>query len=53
MKLLKTLLVSSLAFTATALNATQWEKIKTPVQGKAQSIGGYSNGCIIGAQPLH
>ncbi|HDL4641347.1 TPA: penicillin-insensitive murein endopeptidase [Mannheimia haemolytica] len=52
MKLLKTLLVSSLAFTATALNATQWEKIKTPVQGKAQSIGGYSNGCIIGAQPL-
>ncbi|HGO5823454.1 TPA: penicillin-insensitive murein endopeptidase [Mannheimia haemolytica] len=52
MKLLKTLLVSSLAFTATALNATQWEKIKTPVQGKAQPIGGYSNGCIIGAQPL-
>ncbi|HGO5857041.1 TPA: penicillin-insensitive murein endopeptidase [Mannheimia haemolytica] len=52
MKLLKTLLVSSLAFTSTALNATQWEKIKTPVQGKAQPIGGYSNGCIIGAQPL-
>lgn len=52
MNLLKALLISSLAFTATALNATQWEKIKTPVQGKAQSIGGYSNGCIIGAQPL-
>lgn len=32
--------------------ATPWEAIRTPVQGKVQSVGGYSNGCIIGAQPL-
>ncbi|QNS14759.1 penicillin-insensitive murein endopeptidase [Mannheimia bovis] len=52
MHLVRTLFISGLAILATTANATQWEKIKTPVQGKAQSIGGYSNGCIIGAQPL-
>ncbi|AHG79608.1 Penicillin-insensitive murein endopeptidase [Mannheimia varigena USDA-ARS-USMARC-1388] len=52
MNLLKIAFISSLVITAIAANATQWEKIKTPVQGKAQSIGGYSNGCIIGAKPL-
>ncbi|QLB16415.1 penicillin-insensitive murein endopeptidase [Mannheimia varigena] len=52
MNLLKIAFISILVIAATAANATQWEKIKTPVQGKAQSIGGYSNGCIIGAKPL-
>lgn len=32
--------------------ASPWEKIQHPVQGQANPIGGYSNGCIIGAQPL-
>lgn len=52
MKFVKTVLVSSFAlFSATAFS-TQWEKIREPVAGQPQSIGGYSNGCIIGAQPL-
>ncbi|MDH2925524.1 penicillin-insensitive murein endopeptidase [Nicoletella semolina] len=38
-------------FTANVF-ATPWEKIKTPISGKTQSIGGYSNGCIIGAEAL-
>ncbi|MDD0824743.1 penicillin-insensitive murein endopeptidase [Mannheimia sp. AT1] len=53
MTFLKTLFISSFVAVAASANATQWEKIKTPIQGKAQSIGGYSNGCIIGAQPLN
>ncbi|TCT18581.1 penicillin-insensitive murein endopeptidase [Bibersteinia trehalosi] len=52
MKLLKLALASSLAIYSFSSFATPWESIKTPVAGKAQSIGGYSNGCIIGAQPL-
>lgn len=52
MKLFKTLLFSSLSLFAITAYSTAWEKIKTPVQGKVQSIGGYSNGCIIGAKPL-
>ena len=52
MKLIKTVLVSSLALFSVTTVATQWEKIRTPISGQPQSIGGYSNGCIIGAQPL-
>ncbi|MDE3995486.1 penicillin-insensitive murein endopeptidase [Glaesserella parasuis] len=52
MKLIKTAFVSGLALLSPTVFATQWEKIRTPIEGKAQSIGGYSNGCIIGAQPL-
>ncbi|MDG6360677.1 penicillin-insensitive murein endopeptidase [Glaesserella parasuis] len=52
MKLIKTAFVSGLALLSATVFATQWEKIRTPIEGKAQSIGGYSNGCIIGAQPL-
>lgn len=48
----KLLFISTVALTSTHTNATLWEKIKTPIRGKAQSIGGYSNGCIIGAKPL-
>ncbi|WP_373768108.1 penicillin-insensitive murein endopeptidase [Glaesserella sp.] len=51
MKLIKSLLMTGAILSASVM-ATQWEQIKTPVAGKAQSIGGYSNGCIIGAQPL-
>lgn len=48
----KLLFITTVALTSTQTNATLWEKIKTPIRGKAQSIGGYSNGCIIGAKPL-
>lgn len=49
---LKSVLVFCLGSMAFPVAATPWEQIKTPIIGKAQSIGGYSNGCIIGAQPL-
>lgn len=55
MKLLKLSLLAGLAAFALSSQATVWEQIRTPVKpldGKVQSIGGYSNGCIIGAQPL-
>lgn len=52
MKFVKTVLFSSLALLSATAFSTQWEKIHQPVSGQAQPIGGYSNGCIIGAQPL-
>ena len=35
-----------------SLAATPWQKITHPVAGIAQSIGAFSNGCIVGAQEL-
>ncbi|SUT91699.1 penicillin-insensitive murein endopeptidase [Actinobacillus lignieresii] len=52
MKRFKLLLLSSLLGLNVAADATLWEQIRTPVAGQPQAIGGYSNGCIIGAQPL-
>ena len=52
MKLAKNVFIVSLAFLSGSTMATQWEKIRKPISGQPQSIGGYSNGCIIGAQPL-
>ncbi|WP_437613773.1 penicillin-insensitive murein endopeptidase [Erwinia sp. V71] len=51
---MKTLLVAlcSLLVSATALAATPWQSISQPISGSPQSIGGFSNGCIIGAQSL-
>lgn len=31
---------------------TPWQKVKTPVEGTSQAIGGFSNGCLIGAKAL-
>lgn len=31
---------------------TPWQEIAHPVPGTAQAIGAFSNGCIVGAQPL-
>lgn len=31
---------------------TPWQKIDHPVSGASQAVGGFANGCIIGAQPL-
>ncbi len=52
MKLLKLLLVSTPLLLTVSANASSWEKIKSPVAGKMQSVGSYSNGCIIGANAL-
>nr|WP_318384048.1 penicillin-insensitive murein endopeptidase [uncultured Enterobacter sp.] len=35
-----------------ATAATPWQKISQPVAGSAQSIGAFSNGCIVGANTL-
>lgn len=51
MKLLKLLLVTTGLITTSA-NASQWEKIRSPIEGKTQSIGSYANGCIIGSEAL-
>ena len=53
----KTLLkITALLCSASALAAPQdWQQIKRPIpseNGTAQPIGTYTNGCIIGAQPL-
>ncbi|WGE78010.1 penicillin-insensitive murein endopeptidase [Actinobacillus equuli subsp. haemolyticus] len=52
MKKFKTVLLSGFLSLAASTQATLWEQIRTPVAGQPQAIGGYSNGCIIGAQPL-
>ncbi len=52
MNLFKLALISGLTALSTLSVATPWEQIKKPIAGEAQPIGGYSNGCIIGAQPL-
>lgn len=55
MKFLKYSLLAAITTVALSSQATVWEQIRTPVKaldGQVQSIGGYSNGCIIGAQPL-
>lgn len=44
-------LVALLA-SASAMALTPWQKINHPVSGSPQAIGGFANGCIIGAQPL-
>ncbi len=53
-KPMKKLLVAlcSLLVSAPALAATPWQNISQPISGAAQSIGGFSNGCIVGAQAL-
>lgn len=52
MKKTQLILCAGLFALSFSAQATLWEQIRTPVQGQAQPIGGYSNGCIIGAEPL-
>lgn len=42
----------ALALCAPAMAATPWQKITQPISGTPQAVGGYANGCQIGAQPL-
>ncbi|MBE2898426.1 penicillin-insensitive murein endopeptidase [Pasteurellaceae bacterium 20609_3] len=49
---LATLALTALLTMQSAVAETEWQKIKRPIPGEALPVGGYSNGCIIGAQPL-
>ncbi|EFO1571114.1 penicillin-insensitive murein endopeptidase [Escherichia coli] len=42
----------ALLASSASLAATPWQKITQPVPGSAQSIGSFSNGCIVGADML-
>ncbi|WP_093321780.1 penicillin-insensitive murein endopeptidase [Thorsellia anophelis] len=43
---------SAITFTSQA-KPTFWQSLTSPIDGLSESIGGYSNGCIIGAKPLN
>lgn len=43
---------AALITSSSALALTPWQKIDHPVSGTAQAVGGFANGCIIGAHPL-
>ena len=42
----------ALTASASAMALTPWQKIDHPVAGAPQAVGGFANGCVIGAQPL-
>lgn len=44
--------VMAVILSSSAIALTQWQKIDQPVAGSPQAIGSFSNGCMIGAQPL-
>ena len=52
---MKNTVIALLALLASAgsLAATPWQKITQPIGGSAQSIGAFSNGCIVGAEALN
>jgi penicillin-insensitive murein endopeptidase len=43
---------AALIASSSVLALTPWQKIDHPVSGTAQAVGGFANGCIIGAHPL-
>ncbi|MDO4626818.1 MAG: penicillin-insensitive murein endopeptidase [Pasteurellaceae bacterium] len=53
-KKLKLTLFLTAVLAAMTAQATpqQWQAVKKPIPGAPQPIGTYSNGCIIGAQPM-
>ncbi|WRH15235.1 penicillin-insensitive murein endopeptidase [Pantoea sp. JZ2] len=46
------LMLSALLLSAASLAATPWQRIQRPVAGAPNAIGGFANGCIVGAQTL-
>ncbi len=44
--------IVALIASGSAMALTPWQKIDHPVSGSPSAIGGFANGCIIGAQPL-
>ncbi|AJI94475.1 penicillin-insensitive murein endopeptidase family protein [Yersinia ruckeri] len=51
---MKMWMLGAAAFVASssAVALTPWQQIDHPVAGTSQAIGGFANGCVIGAQPL-
>jgi penicillin-insensitive murein endopeptidase len=50
---MKNTVIALLALLASAGSlAAPWQKISQPIGGSAQSIGAFSNGCIVGAEAL-
>lgn len=45
-------LAGLLLFLPAVATASVWERFKTPVQGQAEAIGKYANGCLIGGAEL-
>lgn len=46
------LMLAALLLSASALAATPWQRIAQPIPGAPQAIGGFANGCIVGAEAL-
>jgi penicillin-insensitive murein endopeptidase len=46
------IICAALFCSAAAVAATPWQQIHQPIAGSPQSIGGFANGCIVGAQQL-
>jgi penicillin-insensitive murein endopeptidase len=46
------IICAALLCSAAAVAATPWQQIHQPIAGSPQSIGGFANGCIVGAQQL-
>lgn len=44
--------IALFAVAQAAFALTPWQKVQAPVDGKPHSVGGFSNGCIIGAEPI-
>ncbi|HCC10413.1 MAG TPA: penicillin-insensitive murein endopeptidase, partial [Atlantibacter hermannii] len=44
--------LTALLASSVTLAATPWQKVPNPIPGAPQSIGAFSNGCIVGAQAL-
>ncbi|MGO2157664.1 MAG: penicillin-insensitive murein endopeptidase [Serratia proteamaculans] len=44
--------IVALMVSGSAMALTPWQKIDHPVAGAPQAVGGFANGCVIGAQPL-
>jgi penicillin-insensitive murein endopeptidase len=46
------IICAALLCSAAAVAATPWQQNHQPIAGSPQSIGGFANGCIVGAQQL-
>ncbi|MGL4544079.1 MAG: penicillin-insensitive murein endopeptidase [Plesiomonas sp.] len=45
-------IAAALGCIATTVAASPWSQFTAPVRGAPQAIGGYANGCVVGAVPL-
>ncbi|CNF87633.1 penicillin-insensitive murein endopeptidase [Yersinia frederiksenii] len=49
---MKAVTLAALIAVGPTMAATPWQQITHPVAGSPQAIGGFANGCVIGAMPL-